>query len=69
MFTFNPDMARDDNFEDGDEAFDTTNLPKEDEEEGGDNIVVRNFSFLPTPGRNPLIHLVLCQLVPRAGSG
>nr|CAG4641988.1 EOG090X0C5B [Eurycercus lamellatus] len=38
MFTFNPDMARDDDFEEGDEAFDTTNLPKEDDEEGDDNM-------------------------------
>ncbi|KAI9551410.1 hypothetical protein GHT06_021743 [Daphnia sinensis] len=32
MFTFNPDLARDDNMEDGDEAFDTANLPIEEEE-------------------------------------
>lgn len=32
MFTFNPDLARDDDMEDGDEAFDTTNLPAEDDE-------------------------------------
>nr|SVE75351.1 EOG090X0C5B [Daphnia dolichocephala] len=32
MFTFNPDLARDDDIEDGDEAFDTANLPNEDEE-------------------------------------
>nr|CAG4647348.1 EOG090X0C5B [Megafenestra aurita]SVE92616.1 EOG090X0C5B [Megafenestra aurita] len=32
MFTFNPDLARDDDMEDGDEAFDTTNLPVEDDE-------------------------------------
>merc|ERR1711928_11878 len=35
MFTFNPDMANDDNFEDGDEAFDTANLP-DDNEHGED---------------------------------
>ena len=35
MFTFNPDLARDDEFEDGDEAFDTANLPVEDEGEDG----------------------------------
>ena len=46
MFTFNPDMARDDgDFEDGDEAFDTTNLPKEDEDEGGDNVVYRELNL------------------------
>nr|CAG4637303.1 EOG090X0C5B [Ceriodaphnia reticulata]SVE73160.1 EOG090X0C5B [Ceriodaphnia reticulata] len=33
MFTFNPDLARDDNVEDGDEAFDTTNLPVEEEDD------------------------------------
>jgi hypothetical protein len=32
MFTFNPDLARDDEMEDGDEAFDTANLPTEEEE-------------------------------------
>lgn len=32
MFTFNPDLARDDDMEDGDEAFDTANLPNEEEE-------------------------------------
>ncbi|XP_057379263.1 zinc finger CCCH domain-containing protein 15 homolog isoform X2 [Daphnia carinata] len=32
MFTFNPDLARDDNMEDGDEAFDTANLPNEEED-------------------------------------
>lgn len=35
MFTFNPDLARDEEFDEGDEAFDTTNLPR-DEEEGGE---------------------------------
>merc|ERR1711928_206068 len=35
MFTFNPDMANDDNFEDGEEAFDTANLP-DDNEHGED---------------------------------
>lgn len=39
MFTFNPDMAVDDAFEEGDEAFDTANLP-EDAEEGEDGTVV-----------------------------
>nr|CAG4636461.1 EOG090X0C5B [Eubosmina coregoni]SVE70024.1 EOG090X0C5B [Eubosmina coregoni] len=34
MFTFNPDMAVDDAFEEGDEAFDTANLP---DEEGGED--------------------------------
>lgn len=44
MFTFNPDMARDDgDVEDGDEAFDTANLPMDEEdEEGGEKIVVRS---------------------------
>nr|SVE77830.1 EOG090X0C5B [Daphnia lumholtzi] len=32
MFTFNPDLARDDDMEDGDEAFDTANLPIEEDE-------------------------------------
>nr|SVE75984.1 EOG090X0C5B [Daphnia hispanica] len=32
MFTFNPDLAREDDMEDGDEAFDTANLPDEEEE-------------------------------------
>nr|CAG4645069.1 EOG090X0C5B [Leptodora kindtii] len=36
MFTFNPDMAHDDNLEDGDDAFDTTNLPKEEDGEDTD---------------------------------
>jgi len=31
MFTFNPDMAQDDNFDEGDEAFDTANLPNDNE--------------------------------------
>ena len=32
MFTFNTDLARDDDMEEGDEAFDTANLPTEEEE-------------------------------------
>lgn len=47
MFTFNPDMARDDDFEDGDEAFDTANLPNDDdEEEGEEKIVVLSCSLV-----------------------
>lgn len=45
MFTFNPDMARDDEFEDGDEAFDTANLSNEDDEEGEEKIVVFFIQF------------------------
>nr|CAG4644250.1 EOG090X0C5B [Lepidurus arcticus] len=33
MFTFNPDLATNEGYEDGDEAFDTSNLPRENEEE------------------------------------
>ena len=40
MFTFNLDLARDDDFEEGDEAFDTTNLPKEDNDEQQDTSIV-----------------------------
>ena len=34
MFTFNPEMATTDAFDEGDDAFDTTNLPKEEGEDG-----------------------------------
>nr|CAG4652116.1 EOG090X0C5B [Triops cancriformis] len=33
MFTFNPDLANTEGYEEGDEAFDTSNLPKENEED------------------------------------
>jgi len=36
MFTFNPDMATADQYDDGDEAFDTANLPSENGEGGDD---------------------------------
>lgn len=41
MFTFNPDLARDELFEEGDEAFDTTNLPKDEEDEEGATMVLK----------------------------
>ena len=44
MFTFNPDLARDDNMEEGDEAFDTTNLPAEEEED--EFVIVAIISFI-----------------------
>lgn len=45
MFTFNPDLARDDDFDDGDEAFDTANLPKDEEEgEEGAHVVLLFYS-------------------------
>jgi hypothetical protein len=34
MFTFNPEMATTDAFDEGDDAFDTSNLPKEEGEDG-----------------------------------
>jgi len=43
MFTFNPDLARDDEMEDGDEAFDTANLPTEEEES---EVVITELSHL-----------------------
>ena len=46
MFTFNPDLARDDDMEEGDEAFDTANLPTEEEETEvvtGNSFIVFNF--------------------------
>lgn len=46
MFTFNPDLARDDNVEDGDEAFDTTNLPVDEEED--DMVIEYIFAFSTT---------------------
>ena len=48
MFTFNPDMAIDDAFEEGDEAFDTANLPEDGEEGEEDGTVVLTLvtSFL-----------------------
>ena len=45
MFTFNPDMAADD-FEDGEEAFDTSNLPRDDEDGEESSEVVRHFVCL-----------------------
>jgi len=45
MFTFNPDMAREDDFEEGDEAFDTTNLPDDDNEHGEDGSMFRELNL------------------------
>ena len=46
MFTFNPDMAREDDFEEGDEAFDTTNLPDDDNEHGEDGSMVKKYQLI-----------------------
>lgn len=45
MFTFNPDMAIDDAFEEGDEAFDTANLPEDGEEGEEDGTVYRELNL------------------------
>jgi len=53
MFTFNPAMAADsDAFEDGDDAFDTGNLPMDDDEQ--DTNEVRTYVVMSTG------HLTLC---------
>jgi len=60
MFYFNPDLAAADQFEEGDEAFESYNLEEEEEEEDGQNSVeVLNFpchrimySFISFTGGN-----------------
>lgn len=48
MFTFNPDMAQDDNFDEGDEAFDTANLPNDNEHGEDPSMVIKDYLNLFT---------------------
>lgn len=48
MFTFNPDMAQDDNFDEGDEAFDTANLPNDNEHGEDPSMVIKYYLNLFT---------------------
>lgn len=66
MFTFNPDMAHDDNLEDGDDAFDTTNLPKEEDGEDTDAMVTSIFSYSMI---RPLATSLILLIVSRIESG
>lgn len=44
MFYFNPDLAAADQWEDGDEAFESYNLEEEEEEDGQNSVEVLNLA-------------------------
>jgi hypothetical protein len=72
MFYFNPDLAIADQFEEGDEAFDSYNLDDEDDDDGQNNVEVLTVLYYKVsfnhvcfllPGASSVYRALICHWV------